>query len=118
MNLLEKQQLFAQSFSKLIQFAASKGFQVTIGEVERSKAQAAANVASGAGIKNSLHLIRLAGDLHLYKDGKYLDKSEDHRELGKFWEGLSTPEAKHRWGGRFISRPDGNQYSIEYEGRA
>jgi hypothetical protein len=118
MNLLEKQQIFAESFAKLIQFAISKGFKVVIGEVERSKAQAIANAKAGVGIKNSLHLIRLAGDLHLFKDGKYLDKSEDHRDLGKFWEGLSTPEAKHRWGGRFIGRPDGNHYSVEYEGRA
>lgn len=118
MTLLEKQQIFTEDFAKLIQFAISKGYKVVIGEVERSKAQAEANAKSGAGIKNSLHLIRLAGDLHLFKDGKYLDKSEDHRELGVFWESLSTPEAKHRWGGRFTGRPDGNHYSIEHEGRA
>lgn len=118
MTLLEKQTLFAQDFSKLIQYAASIGYQVTYGETERSKTQAEANAKAGKGIANSLHIIRLAGDLNLYKNGKYLDKSEDHRSLGVFWESLSTPEAKHRWGGRFTSRPDGNHYSIEHEGRA
>ena len=118
MTLLEKQQLFAKDFSKLIQFAVSKGYEVTFGETKRSRAQAEANAKAGTGIKNSLHIIGLAGDLNLYKGGEYLDKSEDHHELGVYWESLSIPDAKHRWGGRFIGRPDGNHYSIEHEGRA
>ena len=118
MNLLEKQQVFAEDFAKLIQFAISKGFKCTFKEPIRSKEQAIANAKAGKGIVNSLHTIGLAVDLNLFKDGKYLDKSEDHRELGEFWESLYTPEAKHRWGGRFVGRPDGNHYSIEHEGRA
>lgn len=114
MELIRKQQLFAISFSKLIQFAISRGYQVTIGEVERTKDQALLNSKSGKGIKNSLHIIRLAGDLHLFQNGKYLNKSEDHKELGKYWESLSVPDAKHCWGGNF---GDGNHYSIEHEGR-
>ncbi len=114
MTLLEKQTLFAYRFSKLIQRAFDLGYEVTIGEVERSKLQAEANAKNGNGIKNSLHLIRLAGDLHLFKDDKYLDKTEDHKFLGEYWESLSDQDSKCCWGGRF---GDGNHYSIEHEGR-
>jgi len=31
-------------------------------------------------MKNSLHHMGIAGDLLLYKNGKYLDKSSDHEE--------------------------------------
>jgi len=113
MTLLEKQWLFAESFADLVKFAVSKGFKVSYGETERTKEQAAIYARLGKGIKNSLHLKRLAGDLNLYKDGKYLDETEDHRELGKFWESLTTPNAKHCWGGRF---GDGDHYSIEHNG--
>lgn len=115
MTLLEKQQLFARQFANLITYAFSLGYDVTIGEVERSKEQAELNAKQGKGIKNSLHILRLAGDLHLFDDGHYLDKTEDHRQLGKYWESLSTDKVKFRWGGRF---GDGNHYSIEHEGRA
>jgi len=54
---------------------------------------------------------RLAVDLNLFRGGKWLDKSEDHKQLGDYWESLA-PDA--RWGGRF---GDGNHYSIEHGGR-
>lgn len=123
MTLLEKQKLFARRFAELISYAFGLGYEVTIGEVERSQAQAEENAKTGKGIRNSLHLLRLAGDLHLFKEGKYLDRSEDHKPLGEYWENFSTEEAKFRWGGNFKDakgnpKPDGNHYSIEHEGRA
>ena len=121
MNILEKRQLFAEHFAKLILYAVSLGYQVTMGEVERSKEQAAANARAGVGIKNSLHILGLAGDLNLFKNGKYFENSEDHAELGKFWQSLSTLEAPHCWGGLFKDskgrpKPDGNHYSIMHNG--
>ena len=59
--------------------------------------------------RNSCHYIRLAIDLNLFKDGRYLTTTEDHRLFGEFWEGLGGA-----WGGRFN---DGNHYSLEYNGR-
>lgn len=108
-TLGQKQERFARLFAELILHAFSLGYTVRIGEVERSKAQAQSNAASGRGIANSLHLIRLAGDLHLFKDGKYLADTESHRQLGEWWE-----ERGGSWGGRF---GDGNHYSIAHEGR-
>ena len=112
MTLGEKQEIFSYNLALLILFAYGHGFRIRTGEVERSKEQAAANAASGAGISNSLHKLRLAADLHLFRDGLYLTETEDHRVLGEFWESLHP---LCRWGGRF-SKPDGNHYSMEHGG--
>lgn len=80
-------------------------------------ANAIINNGAANGIRNSLHGDGLAADFDLYRvaapgiPGSYLDKTEDHRPLGEWWE------AQHqlcRWGGRF---GDGNHYSLEHEGR-
>jgi hypothetical protein len=60
----------------------------------------------GKGIKNSLHLKRLAIDLNLFKDGAYLSDTESHRPFGEWWE---AQDPLNRWGGRF---KDGNHYEM------
>ena len=52
--------------------------------------------------------MRLAVDFNLFKDGKFLQSTDDHKELGEFWEALGGT-----WGGRF---DDGNHYSLKYRG--
>jgi hypothetical protein len=56
----------------------------------------------------SLHYDGLAVDIDLFKDEIYLEKTEDHKVFGEFWESLH-PDC--RWGGRF---GDGNHYSVTY----
>lgn len=112
-TLRQKQSRFALAMALLIQEADKRGFQVTIGEVERTRAQAQANAASGAGISNSLHLERLAVDLHLFKDGRYITDGEGHTELGAWWKSLASD---HRWGGDFSKR-DFNHYSLSPDGK-
>ena len=114
MTLREQQSLFIKLLPRLIDYAYAMGYELTGGELQRSKAQAEANAASGAGISNSLHLIRLAIDLNLFKDGQFLAETEAHRLLGQFWKTLH-PDC--RWGGDF-TKPDGNHYSLRWEGRA
>lgn len=107
MTLLEKQKLFVRLITDLLVWADQQGYELTFGMAERSKEE-----ATRLGFPNSNHTRRLAIDLNLYRGGIYLDRTEDHRELGEWWEG------RHelcRWGGRF-SRPDGNHYSLEHEG--
>lgn len=63
---------------------------------------------------NSLHYVGLAQDASLFKDGVYLDKSEDYKPLGDYWESLD-PE-HNRWGGNFHDengnpKPDGDHFS-------
>ena len=116
MRLGRRQEIFTKALALLLQFAQIKGFDIRMGDVARSKEE-----AERLGFAGSLHCSRLAADLNLFKDGKYLRKTEDHEQLGKFWESLSGnyegAELVFRWGGSF-SKPDGNHYSIEYQGRA
>ena len=114
MTLSDKQWVFLQNLSLLIQYARARGYKLTGGELWRSRAAAAANARSGLGIENSLHMLRLAQDFNLFKGSKFLEKSEDHRELGEFWKKLHP---LNRWGGDF-SKPDGNHYSMAHGGRA
>lgn len=103
--LLSLQQTFSENIGKLILFAYSKGFKLTLGEGFN---------AEGVGHKkNSNHYIKLAQDLLLFKDEIYLKKTEDYEFLGKFWKKLNPI---NRWGGDFESK-DGNHFSMEYEGR-
>ena len=113
MTLLEKQVTFALKVSSLISQAFDMGYEVTLGEAVRPLEVAEDYAGKGIGIKKSLHCIRLAIDLNLFKDGKYLDKTEDHKPLGEWWEKQSGIDFKCCWGGRFN---DGNHYSIELAG--
>lgn len=113
MTLREKQSLFVRLVARLIEHAYASGYELTFAEAYRTPAQAAIYAARGAGIKDSLHCDRLAIDLNLFKDGVYLTKSEDYKPLGDFWK---TLDPACSWGGDFISRPDGNHFSITHNG--
>lgn len=111
MTLREKQSLFAVLVARLIQYATGLEYELTFGETYRSKEEAERLAKLGLGIKNSLHCVRLAVDLNLFKDGIYLSSTEAHRPLGEWWE---RQDPLCRWGGRF---GDGNHYSLEHGGR-
>lgn len=109
MTLLQKQQEFVLMISQLIQFAYQNGYRLTVGDAYRDpRLHGDVGVKKGYGHPKSAHKQRLAIDLNLFKDGKYLDKTEDHKVLGEYWESLGGS-----WGGRF---EDGNHYSLEWNG--
>ena len=93
MSLRQMQSKFVRKVGLLILFAYEMGYELTFGD---------AYAKSGHKI-NSFHYKKLAIDLNLFKDGKYLEKTDDHEPLGLFWESLDGT-----WGGRF---GDGNHYS-------
>lgn len=112
MTLGEKQRMFPPLVAKLIQFAYDSGYELTFGDALRdSRVFGQMGEKKGYGQASSNHKIKLAIDLNLFKNGKYLDKTEDHAPLGAYWESLNPA---CRWGGRF---QDGNHYSIIHEGR-
>lgn len=115
MGLLEKQQVFAVLVSKLIQRAVELGYGVTLGEALRPPEIAAIYKQDGRGILKSLHTEKLAIDLNLFRDGRYLTKTEDHRPLGLWWKAQSTELYTCCWGGDF-SKEDANHYSIGHNG--
>lgn len=96
--------------AQLILEANEMGYEVTLGEAWRPLETARLYEQQGRGIGKSLHTQRLAIDLNLFRDGRYLSGTEDHRQLGQWWESIGGT-----WGGRF-RRPDGNHYSLEHEG--
>lgn len=111
MTLKETQILFARLFPRLIDKAFELGYEVTFGDVFRDpRVHGEPGVKLGYGHPKSVHKVRLAADLNLFKDGKFLGSTEDHQILGEWWE---KQHPLCRWGGRF---EDGNHYSLEYGG--
>lgn len=110
MTLGERQRQFPPMLAKLIQFAYGAGYELTLGEAHRTAEQASWDAQQGKGIARSLHIIRLAIDLNLFKDKVYLVDTEDYRPLGEYWESLGGS-----WGGRF-KKPDGNHFSLTWQG--
>lgn len=99
-TLREKQSRFARMVASLIAEATRRGYEVTFGDAYRD--------TRVYGHPRSLHGKRLAIDLNLFKDGEYLSKTSQHRELGEWWESIGGT-----WGGRFN---DGNHYSLKHGG--
>ena len=110
-TLRQKQSRFAAMFAQLLMEAEHLGYRVTLGEGYRSPEEAQRLAAAGKGIVNSLHCLRLAHDVNLFKDGVYLTKTEDYLPLGIWWEAQGGA-----WGGRF-TRADGNHFSLAHDGR-
>lgn len=111
MTLGAMQRKFARLVPRLIDKAHELGYEVTLGDAFRDpRVFGAVGEKKGYGHSRSAHKQRLAIDLNLFKDGKFLESSEAHKPLGEWWEALD-PDC--RWGGRFS---DGNHYSLEFNG--
>lgn len=108
-TLGQKQRRFVKMVAKLIDFAYANGYELTFGDAYRDpRLHGEMGVKKGYGHSKSNHKIRLAVDFNLFKDGKFLTSSEDHKPLGEYWESIGGT-----WGGRFN---DGNHYSLEHNG--
>lgn len=105
-TLLQRQQRFAEMSAKLILKAIELGYQVTLGDAFRDpRVHGQFGERKAYGAPTSFHKLRLAIDLNLFRNGIFLSKTEDHKELGEWWESQGGT-----WGGRF-SDADGNHYS-------
>lgn len=117
MRLGKKQELFARLYWRLLQHIEEAGYQVRLGETWRSKAAAEDNARRGVGIVNSVHRLKLAADINLFRNGKFMTASEDHKAFGAWWV---DQHRLCRWGGDFArrgsKRRDGNHYSLEHNG--
>lgn len=109
MTLGEKQRQLVVMLAELIEFAHKSGYELTLGDAYRDpRLHGDMGVKKGYGHPKSAHKLRLAIDLNLFKDGKFLTTTEAHKPLGEYWESLGGT-----WGGRF---QDGNHYSITHNG--
>jgi hypothetical protein len=138
MTLGEQQRVFTMNVALLILWGYGKGYEMSFGETLRSNEQALINAMgpakrtslvahlkaaypklanfiadnTGSGVSPSLHELRLAVDLNLFRGGHYLTDTQSHAPLGAFWK---TLHPLNRWGGDFANA-DGNHYSMEYAG--
>jgi len=101
MSLGDKRRRMSKMLSLLEGYANLLGYEIAYDFLKRCG-------DCPIGHETSLHKIGLAVDINLYKDGRYLETTDDHRELGEFWEHIGGA-----WGGRFN---DGNHYSISHMG--
>ena len=94
----------------LIYKAEEMGYEVTLGDAFRDpRVFGVEGVKKGYGEAWSYHKKRLAIDINLFRAGKFLASTEDHRPLGEWWESIGGA-----WGGRWM---DGNHYSLGETGR-
>lgn len=108
-TLGQKQRRLVKMLGMLIEWAYANGYELTLGDAYRDpRVHGEMGVKKSYSHPSSNHKQRLAIDFNLFKDGKFLTSTEDHRPLGEYWEKLGGT-----WGGRFN---DGNHYSIEHNG--
>lgn len=112
MSLRQARCDFSRCLADLIIHATELGYEAAFDEVTERITE---KDPTSDHMKGSLHHIGLAGDVLLYKDGKYLTSTEEYLPLGTFWESLGiTRNLPLRWGGRF---KDGNHFSYEWGGK-
>lgn len=112
MTLGDKQRLFSKLIAEHTLWLYEQGYECTEGDAYRDpRSHGKMGERKAYGRKFSNHKVRLAKDINLFKDKKWLTKTSDHFESGMKWE------SRHplcRWGGHY---DDGNHYSFEHRGR-
>lgn len=112
-QLLTLQQEFAVCVAKLILWAEQNQIGITFGEAYRTPEQAHLNAQHGTGIVNSLHCQRLAVDLNVIENGKYITDPAPYLKLAAYWKTLHKDAAA----GADFHRKDYNHFSLAYGGR-
>lgn len=126
MTLRQKQSLFVECLVRLWDFGHSRGWAFTLGEAgvinprkvwvhhPRENNYVTETCADHEHMEESLHYKRLAIDVNLFVNGRYIRSGTNpaYLELGEYWEGL---HALASWGGRF---GDANHFSIRHAGKA
>lgn len=117
MTLGEKQRLFARHYTRLLVWLHANGYEVSLDEGYRPPELAALYAKQGRGSKNSLHCLRLAVDLNVFRGNDLLAKAVDFKMIGEFWK---SQHSLARWGGDFTGKTAGDyrHFSFEHEGRA
>ena len=100
MTLREKQSIFLKNVALLISWAFDNGFELTGGELQRTREQQEVYVNEGLSkTMNSQHLKKLAIDLNLFVNGKYQRNREAYRPLAEYWKSLHPDNvAGYDWG--------------------
>lgn len=103
MTIGDKQKKFTLMLASLIAYLYEQGYELSLG---RGRVSPAANAADG-GHKKSLHLLGLAQDLNIFKDGVYLRDGTGHDIGHDYWDSI---------GGAERIKGDLNHYSYPHGG--
>ena len=105
MTLSQIQREFSRDIVTLKTHMLEKGYEFTDGDAFRDeRIHGKYGEKKSYSAANSQHKLRLANDINLFLNDRYLKETEDHHYFGAYWESI-RPE--NRWGGRFN---DGNHY--------
>ena len=108
MSLRREQSAFLEDVVKLLNEAWRLGFEVTGGELYRTKEQQGIYYAWGrTKTIDSRHMQRLAIDLNFFKNGRLTLEKIWLQDLGDYWEGL---DSSNRWGGNWTTFYDGGHF--------
>ena len=111
MLLSEQQYLFAKDMNTFTNYLIKRGIKFTIGECwRRPSTQLWLYEKGWSKTKtNSMHLYKLAEDIFVWINGKFMKNTPENKELvkplGTMWENLN-PDL-NRWGGNFETRVKG-----------
>lgn len=96
--------IFSNYFSHLVLWINEQpGYRCEIDEVMRPQVLQDIYIKTGKSKKKvSVHSSGKAGDLRIFKNDKWLDKTEDYEFAGLYWESLDPLCV---WGGRFGDNP-------------
>ena len=104
MSLQQEQAQFTRDLVKLLEFCFSRGYDVSIGEVQRTPEQQQIYVKTGRSkTMASNHLRKCAVDLFIFLSGRLLQSKAELQPIGDFWESLGP---KNSWGGNWNSFKD------------
>jgi len=113
-SLRKEQSLFAKDLAMFIAWLISEGYEVTIGEVQRTAEQQAIYIKTGKSKTFAgMHLKKLAADLFIFKDGKLLVSKEELQFAGNKWESMC---AANEWGGNWNKFKDVPHFQRSYKG--
>ena len=97
LSLGQKQRAFSLMVALLISHAYELGYEITFGDAFRDpRVHGPYAEKVGYSHPKSVHKLKLAIDLNLFKNGRYLRSTKAHKPLGVFWESLGGA-----WGGRW-----------------
>ena len=86
-KLRERQSKFLSAVARLVLYAESIGYELTVGDAYRDpRVFGAVGVSRGYGHSRSRHKLRLAIDLNLFVDGDYIANGDKHHKLHDFWD--------------------------------
>ncbi len=108
MSLGDTQREFSRDIVYLKIHMLAMGYEFTEGDAYRDpRVHGVWGKKTSYSHAESLHKLRLAVDINLFLNGRYLTETKDHKQFGTYWESLNS---KNKWGGNYPN-PDGNHYA-------